>query len=350
MGSGASIHNTGTWEVQNDVLLSNVLGGAALFVNETGGTLQKSSGSGTTSVEVPFTNAGAVRALAGTLAFIAGYAQSAGSTSVEGGVISSPTPLDIQGGAVAGSGTVAASVTSAGRLAPGLSPGALTISGTYTQTAAGAFDVEIGGLSPGTEHDHAVVSGVAVLAGGLAVSLANGFSPADLDTFTIMSFPSSAGTFTALDLPTLGGDLVWKIHYNPTSIVLEILADLDGDGVRNLSDCAPLDPTAWSLPAEVAGVVFGANQQTLSWGSLAAQAGPALTYDLMRGLISQQPVGGGAAETCLAPDTGATQSTDASIPAIGAGLYYLVRGTNVCGVGTYGSTSAGAPRNTAACP
>jgi hypothetical protein len=237
-----------------------------------------------------------------------------------------------------------------GTLAPGLSPGTLTISGAVVPTAAATFDVEIGGLVAGSEHDRAALITPIVLTGALDVALVNGFVPQDLDTFTILTSPAVTGTFLSVNVPPLGGDLAWKIHYNPTSVVLEVLDDLDGDGVRNLSDCAPENPIAWSVPAEVSGVGFGIDLQTLSWSSLAAQAGPALTYDLMRGFLSQLPAGGGAAETCVVPDTPSTQASDSTPPATGTGFYYLVRGTNVCGVGTYGQTSSGAPRLTTACP
>ena len=70
----------------------------------------------------------------------------------------------------------------------------------------------------------------------------------------------------------------------------------------------------------------------------------------MRGLVSQLPVGNKPAETCLAPQNGATQFTDTTPLSVGAAYYYLVRGRNVCGIGTYGTTSGGAPRNTTACP
>jgi hypothetical protein len=325
------------------------LGGTTLFDNAAGGTLRKSAGTGTLTINIPFANAGDARCQAGTMSFSSGYTQSAGSISVEGGTISSVTPLNIQGGLVGGFGTFATAITNAGSLAPGLSPGAVAITGTYTQTAAGAFDVEIGGVAPGSDHDQANLSDAAALSGSLNVSLVNGFMPADLDTFTIMTFGSSSGAFSAVNLPDLPGDLRWKIHHNPTSFVLEVLADLDGDGVRNMDDCAPSDPTAWSVPAEVAGVAFASDAQTVLWASLAAQAGPSTIYDALRGLIAELPVGG-ASETCLASGTTATQATDASTPAPGAGFYYLVRGRNVCGVGHYGTTSSGAPRTSSACP
>jgi hypothetical protein len=194
------------------------------------------------------------------------------------------------------------------------------------------------------------LDGAEGLAGALNVSLINGFSPSDFDTFTIMTFTSSTGTFEVLNLPSLGGDLVWKIHYNPTSIVLEVLADLDGDGVRNSSDCAPSDPTVWAVPTEVSGVAFATDGVTLSWTSLATQAGPATTYDVVRGLVSELRVGGGAAETCLASGDTANQAADAAVPALGAAFHYLVRGVNVCGAGTYGAASDGAPHETEACP
>jgi hypothetical protein len=326
------------------------LGGAAPFENMAGATFAKSGGSSTTTIAVPFANAGSVRVQAATLSFTAGYTQTAGSTAAAGGTLASTTALDIQGGSVGGSGTISANVANAGHLTPGLSPGAVTIAGTLTQTAGATVDIELGGLVPGADHDQANVTGVATLAGPLNVTLVNGFVPADLDTFTIMTFGSAVGAFSSIDLPTLGGDLIWKVRNNPTSIVLEVLADLDGDGVRNLSDCRPEDPTVWSVPTEVSNVAIALDRQTVSWASLAAQAGPVTVYDAMRGLVSQLPAGGGAAETCLASGTAVTQLTDATTPAIGAGFYYLARGKNVCGTGTYGTRSNGVPRTPAICP
>jgi hypothetical protein len=45
-----------------------------------------------------------------------------------------------------------------------------------------------------------------------------------------------------------------------------------------------------------------------------------------------------------------TQTTDASTPSLGTCQYYLVRGVNICGDGTYGTASSGAPRSTTVCP
>ena len=81
----------------------------------------------------------------------------------------------LQGGSVAGNGTITASVTnSGGTLTPGTSPGSITIDGNYVQTdgtpPSGEFSVEIGGLTPVTQYDQVTITGAnhsATLAGTL---------------------------------------------------------------------------------------------------------------------------------------------------------------------------------------
>lgn len=118
-----------------------------------------------------------------------------------------------------------------GTVAPGLSPGTLAITGAYAQGANGTFGVEIGGLTPGNQHDRLNVSGAVTLDGSLSVALVSGFVPADGDEFTVLTFPSAMGSFAASSFPPLPGDMTWKIRYHPTSVVLEASADFDDDGV-----------------------------------------------------------------------------------------------------------------------
>jgi hypothetical protein len=73
----------------------------------------------------------------------------------------------------------------------------------------------------------------------------------------------------------------------------------------------------------------------------------ATSSDLLRGLVSELPVGpGGSDEVCLAQDAVLTTHSDAEIPGSGVALWYLVRGRNVCGgKGTYGFAARhGAPQ------
>lgn len=82
-------------------------------------------------------------------------------------------------GRVVGNGgnlVVSNSIVNGGTVAPGLSPGVLTLHGDYTQTDAGALEIEIGGLSEG-EYDVLRVIGNANLAGKLEIRFVGGFVP-----------------------------------------------------------------------------------------------------------------------------------------------------------------------------
>ena len=125
--------------------------------------------------------------------------------------------------------------------------------------------------------------------------------------------------------------------------------DGDGDGVRNDLDCAPGNPAAFSIPAEVAGLTFG-SRTLLSWRSQAARSGPGTVYDVLRGPLAALPVGPGTDEVCAADSSAATFLSTVSDPVPGAGFYYLVRGSTVCGVGRYGVESAGLERESMGCP
>jgi len=125
--------------------------------------------------------------------------------------------------------------------------------------------------------------------------------------------------------------------------------DDDNDGAADAADCAPRDAQSFAVPAEVGGVLFGADRATLSWSSAAPGSGSGTVHDVVRGALGELPVGSGASETCLG-STAAAMWTDAAVPANGAGFWYLVRGSNVCGDGTYGTESDGTPHITTACP
>jgi hypothetical protein len=80
----------------------------------------------------------------------------------------------------------------------------------------------------------------------------------------------------------------------------------------------------------------------------------AATYDVLRGRIRDWPVGSNpGTETCF-DDLAGTSTSDATVPDVDEGYWYLVRAENTCGNGSYGSqASHGVPtatRMSATCP
>ena len=115
----------------------------------------------------------------------------------------------------------------------------------------------------------------------------------------------------------------------------------------------PCDGSPASLPVEVDAVrvSLSGSDAVITW-NLATRA---TVSSVLRGRVSGLPVGsGGADEQCLADDTELTTLTDSDSPPAGDAFWYLVRGENACGSGSYGfearNGAPGAPRVSAACP
>ncbi len=108
------------------------------------------------------------------------------------------------GGTLDGDGTITANLVNAGTLAPGNSPGVMTVLGNYTQDAAAMLELELGGTTRGAEYDALDITGEATLGGTLEVLWFAGFEAADGDTFNLLDWGTlAAGTeFDSLILPT----------------------------------------------------------------------------------------------------------------------------------------------------
>jgi putative metal-binding protein len=117
----------------------------------------------------------------------------------------------------------------------------------------------------------------------------------------------------------------------------ELDADLDGVSFCQ-GDCNDANALVWSSPGNVANLVLsGAGSTSLVWDSQAMLAGPETTYNLASGSIAS---GGPSfpSAVCL-QSSGTTGYTDTRVPARGAGFWYLVRGRNSCGIGSFGSAA-----------
>jgi hypothetical protein len=206
--------------------------GDAGFTN--GGLVEATNGATLHISSQTFTNQGTLQVDAGSTISAGGYTQTAGSTLVNG-TLSSNSTLNIQGGVIGGTGTVAANVTNGGTTVPGgvVNTGIFTITGNDTQGGTSAVNIRIGGRTAGTQFDQFNISGPITLSGTLAISALGGFRPASGDTFTVMNFGSSSGAFAHITGLDFGSGCSLQPNLNLTNLTLQAIST--GPVVVNVS-------------------------------------------------------------------------------------------------------------------
>jgi hypothetical protein len=104
--------------------------------------------------------------------------------------------------------------------------------------------------------------------------------------------------------------------------------------------------TPINAPPDTQNVAVAADKATYSWSA----ATDATQYDVVRGSTGALPVGVNLADEACFDNLAGTALVDPELPAPGAGFWYLSRGENACGIGTFGNQSDGSPRITTTCP
>jgi hypothetical protein len=186
LGGPAVLNNAGRFTAKAGATFFSSCCFTLATINNTGTFVSDPGPGGTVTLSgVALLNrAGSLSIKSGTLqANIAGYQQIAGTTILDGATLASDRPVVIQGGELRGVGTVDATLANSGILGPGpLAPanasGILKVTKSYTQTAAGALQININGLKAGTDYDQLSVIGAVVLAGTLAIVTPDTFHPA----------------------------------------------------------------------------------------------------------------------------------------------------------------------------
>ena len=206
-GSDARIVNRagGTFALAAD------LTGAGRFDNEVSASLTKST-PGVTHVGVAFNNAGSIVISAGAIRFDRDFTNFGsidlgrdGDSGIQAGdiaVLSNGVRGRIFGSGFIDVANAGIAFTNAGVMAPGHSPGTITIRGDFVQTASGKLAVEIGGTRPGTDFDLLDISGRATLAGAIELDLLNNFLPPAGGSFDVVNSVSLVGDFQSVILPS----------------------------------------------------------------------------------------------------------------------------------------------------
>jgi subtilisin-like proprotein convertase family protein len=110
-----------------------------------------------------------------------------------------------------------------GTLSPGDSPASVQYGSVAYETSSTTV-IEIGGATPGSEHDQINHSGTAALAGTLDVQLIGGFTPSVGDSFVILSASGGiSGTFNSANLPPAPSGAGWHVDYGTTEVVVKLM-------------------------------------------------------------------------------------------------------------------------------
>jgi T5SS/PEP-CTERM-associated repeat protein len=222
-------------------------GGTGTLMVQNGGKVSVSGASGDATIgelaggigSATVTGAGSSWSTTGALRV--GLAGQGSLTVASGGIVTASSIIVATTGTVHGDGTINGAVQNSGVVAPGISPGALHVSGSYTQSPAGQLQIELGGTTAGTQYDQLIVAGNLTLDGTLQASLINSFSPTVGNSFNIMSWTGSlSGAFATITLPALGSFLAWDQSQLYTagslSVISTLPGDYNGDGVVDAAD------------------------------------------------------------------------------------------------------------------
>ncbi len=251
-----------------------------VLTNAAGGTVRAVAGDGgRRTITADVDNRGQLIVMAGV------------NVDINGALLNAPS------GTLGGAGTfdlAQATVTNDGTVAPGTSPGILSVSGNLSFTANSLVDAEIGGPAPGIEYDRLSVSGSIGLGGAIRARLVGGYFPVKDDAFTVLSYASGNGTFSRLENP-LPERIAWKVDYGANSAQLVVLntaptlGEISGQTVdeqalftlvaRATDRDLPTQAMTYSLVAAPGGMTIDPSSGEIRWTPTEAQ-GPG-TYNVV---------------------------------------------------------------------
>jgi hypothetical protein len=144
------------------------------------------------------------------------------------GTLTAKGGIKISGGSVFGNGgTLVGNVKSGGTFNIGDAVGQAgteSITGTYTQTSKGVFNIDIGGTAAGTQFDQLNISGAASLNGTLNLDLIDSFVPTVGETFAILNAASVTGTFSTVNGTSINENEHFAVLYNSDSVTLDVVS------------------------------------------------------------------------------------------------------------------------------
>ena len=246
-GASARLTSAGSFSNAGTITMESAGAGYSCYLDVISGTLTNAStgtinvnqgSGGSRYIRSSLTNDGTVNINANTnISKSGGVYTNNGQFNIAAGktvTVSGTSFTNAANGTIAGCGKLAVdsvAFTNDGSVSPGFSAGILTIDGTYTQSADGTLDIEIGGTIAGDDYDRLVIDGAANLDGRLAISLLDGFVPEPSDTFTVLTSDGISGFFANAETTVYFSGGAFDVDYSNTSVVLSNYQPVPEPGV-----------------------------------------------------------------------------------------------------------------------
>ncbi|MCC5024515.1 MAG: PEP-CTERM sorting domain-containing protein [Candidatus Synoicihabitans palmerolidicus] len=193
-GGQGILTNNGEVNIDSDGTFDQAATGSYEIVNH--GDFTKTGGSGTTTIDVPFTNYRNISANIGTLHFANSFELISGGVGLGGGRVTFLETLALPSGStLSGSGTITGNIEVRGNLAPGNSVGSITIEGDLTLTASTLSFFEVDMTAEPITADFVQVDGTLNLDGMFSWELLESIDPISTDMFTLYTANNLTGSF-----------------------------------------------------------------------------------------------------------------------------------------------------------
>lgn len=155
----------------------------------------------------------------------ASLVQTSGTTTLgaELDLTGSAGSFALNGGTLMGNGIMTGLLqNTGGTVAPGFSPGILTINGQYNQQLGGTLAIEIGGTVAGSNNDRLVITG-GQLNGTLAITRLNNFVPTNSFNYDFVTATSSiSGAFGTVTGTDAGGGKTFVVNVGSSAANLTV--------------------------------------------------------------------------------------------------------------------------------
>lgn len=159
-----------------------------------------------------------------------------------------------------GSSSGQTAVLGGGTIAAGQGVGTLTL-GDVTFRSGATLEIQLGGLTPDSEHDVLSITGSAQLGGTLDMRYAGGFVAGPSDSFVILQAAGSLrGKFVSVIAPD---NEDWLIQYDYTNNQVIASLDCDQDGISNAQEIADCDGSLLCMDCNSNGIPDGCDEDTL---------------------------------------------------------------------------------------